>query len=468
MIRDIGLQPGIEHIRVFNKRGVVIYSANESEVGRVVDRQAEACYQCHETGQPLQHLDTDERTRIFQSSNGHRVLAGIAVVYNEPACWTAACHAHRPDQKVLGVFDIGVSLQHADELIARSFRKLLLFGLGSALLICVCVGLLVQRYVGVPVRDLLQCTRSLAEGRFDCRVPALRQDEFGELAEAFNRMTEEVQNARQVLKDWADSLAREVEKKTDELRAAHEQLLRSEKLSSVGLLAAGVAHELNSPLMGILTFAHMLAKRLPEGSPERADVEVIAAQADRCSQIIRQLLDFARGTPSAPRPIDVHQVLDQSLNLVTHLAIFRNIEVRKDYADQLPLLTADPNQLEQVFVNLLMNAAEAMPQGGTLTVRTRLRKGKGGAARPATDVLEISFHDTGVGIPPEMIHKIFDPFFTSKQVGKGTGLGLAVSHGIVERHGGTIEVESTPGGGTTFTVVLPLTPPGDQPKAEGG
>jgi two-component system, NtrC family, sensor kinase len=368
------------------------------------------------------------------------------VIYNEPSCSTAACHEHPAEQRVLGVVDVGVSLADADLRVTRNTRYAVGIGALSTVAICGLVALFIHRYVSRPVGRLLECTRKVAHGDLECSICPASNDEIGHLAESFRGMTEDLRVARKELGEFTQRLEEEVARKTDDLKVAQAQIVRSEKLSSLGLLAAGVAHELNSPLMGILTFAQLLMRKAPEQSAQYKDLEVIVRQTERCSKIIRQLLDFSRENPVEIKLLDIHAVLQQAIDLVEHQALFHNIEIRRAFQTDLPPLRIDANGMQQVFLNLLINAGEAMPSGGCVVLRT-------GAAGPGA--IKIVFDDTGSGIPPENLSRIFDPFFTSKDVGHGTGLGLAVTYGIVERHGGTIEVESTVGVGTTFTITLP-------------
>lgn len=240
--------------------------------------------------------------------------------------------------------------------------------------------------------------------------------------------------------------AAELEKAYKELQQLQDQLIQTEKMASLGKLAAGVAHELNNPLTGILTFAHLLLKKTPEDDPLREDLEVIVTEATRCKRIVQGLLDFARQREPEKSPTDINKVIEDSLSLVENQASFQNIEIIKELKPDLPKIMVDVNQIQQVFMNIILNAAEAMPQGGYLTISTQVVNG----------FIEIKFIDTGCGIPQENIGRLFDPFFTTKEAGKGTGLGLAVSHGIVTKHQGRIEVESQVGKGATFTVKLPI------------
>jgi two-component system NtrC family sensor kinase len=444
MINEVGQQEDIDHVRILNKQGAIIYSSNPNEINQIVDRTAESCNQCHRAEEPLQKLETSERTRLFEAEAGHRTLAAIAVIANEPSCWTAACHVHPQDKSILGVLDVGVSLEKADNRVAQTKQKQILFGIFSTAAICALVGFFIDRSVVRPVNRLLDCTKSIAAGNLDCCIDSPRSDELGRLVDSFREMTVDLKEAQEGLKNWAANLEVEVAKKTHDLEVAQAQVIRSEKLSSLGLLSAGVAHELNSPLMGILTFAQLVRDKMPDDSSERDDLEVIITQTERCATIIRQLLDFSRENTPEKKIRDVNPLLDRCLHLVEHQALFHDIEIVKNLSSSPLHVLMDAGQMQQVFLNLLVNAGEAMPTGGTLTITTRSNGEK----------VEIVVCDTGTGIPPHDLTKIFDPFFTSKEVGKGTGLGLAVSYGIIEKHGGSIEVESTVGQGTTFTISL--------------
>jgi two-component system NtrC family sensor kinase len=456
-IEEIGQQPGMEHVRIFNKEGVIVYSSDGQEINRVVDRTAEGCNQCHDSEQPLTTLESPQRSRVYDSPHGFRTLAAIEVIYNEPSCWNAVCHAHNQEQKLLGVIDVGVSLQDADQRVARTTRDTIIWGVISTCIVCGLGMLLIHRLVNRPVQRLLVSTQRVAQGDLDVAIPVTSDDEIGQLTRSFVEMTEKLKTAQRQLQGWAQKLEEEIDSKTRDLKSAQAQIIRSEKLSSVGLLAAGVAHELNSPLTGILTFAHILAKHMPDGSDEQQQLRIIAKQAERCATIIRQLLDLSRERLPERKLHDLHGILEQSIALVEHQPRFRTVEIRRDFDRSIRHVLVDAGQMQQVFVNLLVNAGEAMPEGGQLAIRTRkLSAVKVSHAGGDGDAVQIVFSDTGVGIPPENIPKIFDPFFTSKDVGQGTGLGLAITHGIIEGHGGSIAVDSTPGEGTTFTITMPL------------
>lgn len=232
------------------------------------------------------------------------------------------------------------------------------------------------------------------------------------------------------------------------LRENEERLIQAEKLTSLGQLAASIAHEINNPLAGVLVYTKLLSKKIASDNFEKKEVldqlSKIETEVGRCSGIIRNLLDFARQSMPTLRPVDVNQVLEQVLSLVGHQAQLQKVEVVKEFRPSLPPVLADFNQLQQVFTNLTLNAIQAMPNGGTLRLRTSV----------VDSEVRVDVQDTGCGIPKENFKKLFTPFFTTKEKGKGVGLGLAVVHGIIERHKGRVEVQSEVGKGSTFSVFL--------------
>jgi len=224
-----------------------------------------------------------------------------------------------------------------------------------------------------------------------------------------------------------------------------EQLQHSEKMASIGLLAAGVAHEVNTPLAGISSYAQMLRGQVGKDDKKAELLEKIEKQTFRASKIINNLLNFARSSPAEFESLDVNKILLDVLSLMEHQLERAHIKVRQELASELPPVRGNENRLQQVFFNLLLNAKDAMPRGGWLTLATQSEE----------DTVVVEVRDTGHGIPKEHVRRIYDPFFTTKGLGRGTGLGLSVSYGILQEHGGAIFVESDPGKGTTFQVALP-------------
>ena len=419
-ILTIGAQEGIEKVRLFNATGTIMFSSDPAEIGRSVDKRAEACDACHAAGQPLQRLGMKERSRIYRGGNGHRVLGMIRPIHNEAACWNAACHAHARDDAVLGVLDVNLSMAEADRQIAHDRRRLALLLLLAIAASSLLLWALSDRLIWRPVAALIAGTRRVAAGDLHTTLPATARHELGDLARAFNDMTRQ-------------------------LGEAQRQLTQADKLASVGRLAAGVAHEINNPLTGVLTYASFLQKR-SGGDPEtQRDLEVIVRETKRCREIVRGLLDFARQSPPERRPTDLNEVVRHGVAIVMNQLAIDRVALQLDLAPDLPPVPADANQIQQVVVNLLINAADAIGErGGAIQVRTRA----------VDERAELIVEDSGQGISREAIDHLFEPFFTTKGT-RGTGLGLAVTWRIVESHGGGIQVESEVGHGTRFTVRLP-------------
>jgi len=457
IIEAVSRARGIEKIRILSRDGLVISSTLPAEVGTRVDKTAEACYSCHQSGQPLRQIPGPDRSRIYRSEVGHRILGTIDVIRNEPACWTASCHAHPEQTTVLGVLDIAYSLAAVDTQERRDMLAVAGLAAGLVLVIFLSVTYLVRREIYLPLADLEEGAQLVSAGDRRHVIPVRRHDEIGHLAESFNAMTVALGRSERDLEGWAHTLEQRVEEKTAALRLAEAKAAHADKLASVGLLAAGIAHEINNPLTGVLTFAHLVRDRLPAGSGEAEDIDIIIRETKRCASIIRRLLDFAREKQPEMANADLNQAIRETVQLVEHQVGFQNVTFVWEI-EPLPPVWMDGNQMKQVFMNIVVNAKEAMEGAGTLTIRTRLLPTFVATApgRRAGPAIEAVFTDTGCGIPKGDLVRVFDPFFTSKEPGKGVGLGLSVSYSIVRAHGGTIEVESEVGRGTSFRIVLPV------------
>lgn len=548
-IRRIGQQESIDRIRVFNKTGEIIYSSEEADIGKMVDKQAESCYRCHSAGQPLEHLEMQERTRVFSPGpDSPRLLGIINPIYNAPSCWTAACHAHPETQTVLGVLDVTIPLTEVDRNIRSSQLAAIVLAVSVILILSLSVGLMVRWWIDRPVQELLAATRNVAGGNLAFRLTVKRDDELGMLANSFNNMT-------------------------DKLAQARLQLFQSDKLASLGRLAAGVAHEINNPLTAVLTYSSYLLKR-SQGRPEmHKDLQVIVNETIRCREIVKNLLDFARQTVPKKRKADINEIIGRAAKVIENQLALGRVQLVMDLDPALPGVTVDANQIQQVFINLMVNAGDAigdaegtikvtsgaitLPPTGVLQIKTavcrkrhelvdrkypidgkpaitlRFRKKEEtglihldpmygasehqlgdmppleegvelscpecsasllaeGERCPKCDApiyafevplkglvrgclkencgwhsweqvdsswndefVEVRVEDDGCGIPREQLPHLFEPFATTKGP-KGTGLGLAVSWGIIDNHNGKISVESEVGVGTTFVVRLPV------------
>ena len=461
IIRDVGNQGSIEKVRILSKDGTIIHSTYLPELGTKVDRKAEACVICHRSDAPLEQVPQSQRSRIFATPEGVRMLGSMDVIRNEPSCYTANCHQHSKSTSVLGVLDIVYSLDDIDRKMQTSAITMAALSLGFIIIAALSVGFFVHRLVYVPLRDLETGAVRLSTGNLEQAIPVRSEDEFGQLAASFNAMTVALRNSQSELREWGHTLEQKVEKRTQELRIAEAETARTEKLASVGLLAAGIAHELNNPLTGVLTFTSLLRKKMPDGSADAEDLDLVIRETKRCAAIIRRLLDFAREKAPEKNFTDLNRVIEDTARIIERPASFRDIEIAMDLDRTLPPVWVDADLIKQVVMNMLVNAQHAIEKEGNITVRSR-RSPEPKSPEPGMALMpmvEIAIIDTGCGIPEKNLKRIFDPFFTSKEVGKGTGLGLSVSHGIVKAHGGLIEVESRIGEGSTFRIYLPLEPP---------
>ncbi|MGE5347450.1 MAG: sensor histidine kinase [Acidithiobacillales bacterium] len=452
VMEAISRREGVEKVRIFNKEGRIMFSTAPKETGTYVDKRAESCYACHAAGLPLVRLSVPSRARIYRAPDGHRILGMVTPIYNEPSCAVAPCHVHPASQSVLGVVDVSVSLQEVDARVAEQTRRTIWLSIVCVLAIAATLGVAVRWLVDRPVWEMVTATERVARGDLKARVPVHARNELGSLATSFNEMGSSLAKGRAERLEILNSLERQVEERTEALRTAQTQLLQTEKLASLGQLSASIAHEINNPLAGILTFSKLLIRNLEEGADPTVlresllrNLRLIERETDRCRSIVRNLLDFARQRPLVLADVDVSRPLEEALSLLNHKIELQGIALEKSLASKVPV-RGDFGQLRQAFVNVLLNACDAMPAGGRLAVSSEVSAdGKW---------VEIAFSDTGPGIPPGNLTRIFDPFFTTKEM--GTGLGLSVVYGIIQKHGGDMRAQSRAGAGTTMIIRLPL------------
>jgi signal transduction histidine kinase len=297
-----------------------------------------------------------------------------------------------------------------------------------------------------PIMKLRDAAGEIGKGNLDTKIEILSKDEIGELAVSFNRMTEDLKESRRQIEIYSKTLEQKVEERTKELQESQKRLLQSEKMAAVGQLAAGVAHEINNPMAVILGFARGIARAVEEGEPLYLPARSIEREAERCKNIVRDLLMFSRAGKRDVAKEEMNAIVDETLLLVRSGAKAKSVRIETNFGANLAAIMVDKNQIQQVIVNICNNAMDAMSEGGVLTITTR----QGG------DYVETEIADTGAGMTEEVRRHIFEPFFTTKPLGKGTGLGLSISYEIIERHNGRIEVTSGLGRGTTFRIMLPV------------
>jgi len=335
----------------------------------------------------------------------------------------------------VGMLYVGVlEAKYAD--MRRKALSILVLITVAGMALAVGLGYLVADKIMRPVHRLIAASQKVSEGNLSPEIGPISRDEIGVLQNTFKNMIVSL------------------EERDRRRRAESEnRLLQSEKQASIGRLAAGVAHEINNPLTGVLTYTHMLLRRRDIGDDIRSDLETIAQSTERVRKIVKGLLDFSRQTKLDREPTDVNRLVDSTVSLIENQALVKGLSIKFNPGENLPVLTLDRNQVQSVLFNIIMNALDATEPGGKLTISTGISLS---ARDDGKKGVEIAVADTGCGIAPEDLDKLFDPFFTTKEVGQGTGLGLAVSYGIVQRHGGTIRVQSEAGRGSTFTIWLPV------------
>ncbi len=459
---SIGTQPGIVRLRIYDEQGLVVYSTDKAEIGHSVDKKAEACFACHQEGQPLTRLNRPDRVRVFREPTGGRVVGVINAIDNEPACYNAPCHYHPSNQQILGVLDVDVSLKDVDSTIAGLRNRALIGVAFNVLIVALVAFLFVFILVDRPLKAVMAGTRRVADGDMDHPILVRSRDELGALAQSFNDMTRRLKEAMEVVRHYNRTLQSKVEEKTAELRQAQEHMLRIDRMATVGRLTAVIAHEINNPLSGIRTYAKLLQKRAIKepgvGEEEHRYLELIESEATRCGEIVNSLLQFSRKSPIKLEPQDISGLTAEALRLVRHRLDLQSVTVNTHLQERLPRIHCSGQQVIQALLAVFINACEAMPSEGTLIVSTGSEEGEKG--------VWVRVEDTGVGIDSETLEHIFEPFFSTKEEVHGVGLGLAVVYSIVQRHGGRIDVESTVGKGSEFTLHFPVLPPqaGASPK----
>jgi two-component system, NtrC family, sensor kinase len=464
IVTAVGLEPGIEGIRIINKDGQVIFAARSEEIGRRFSMREEACAQCHDhNGLVIRGAEQGHSYRVFTKPGGGRVLSLSTVIRNGPHCSDASCHAHPATKRVLGIMDTEMSLAEVDRSALESRNRFVTLSLVAVLVVALVSGGFIWRFVRLPAKRLIEGMELASAGSLDLRLDVHSHDELGQVAGAFNAMMEELARARKEITEWSDTLEAKVKEKTADLERAHKRMVAVEKLASLGNLSASVAHEINNPLEGILTFAKLSIRRiqrlqLPAEAVGSlcADLELVAEEAQRCGDIVKNLLVFARQAPAMFQSATLSTIVRRCALLVKHYAEQHKVALTLHLSPDDTLI-CDPGQIQQVLMVLMVNGIEAISarpvpsQGGELRVES--------STAVDGDMVIVKVTDAGVGIPDEILGNIFEPFFTTKTEGKGVGLGLSIAYGIVQRHRGTIEVETVPGQGSVFTLMLPRTQP---------
>ena len=443
VMRTIALKQGIDRIRMYNGSGQVVFSTQPD------DRSPAS----------LAPVALASKVQIQRAANGHRRLEMLTPIYNERACSQAECHAHPAGLKVLGGLDLALNLESVDREVSNMKFRVLLVTAVEITLISLFIIFFMRQFLGRPIEKLIEGFKAVSQMELDRPLDiAPGSEELGELARSFDIMRDRLRTAMGELNQFAQNLESKVEERTRQLQAAQKKLLQSDRLASLGQLSASVAHEINNPISGVLNLSMLMQRMLKDDGipPNRIEefrkyLAQVTNETARVGRIVSDLLAFSRRSKPQRTPADLSRLVNTTLSLVQHKMKLNNVTVETDFAEGMPAVQCDASQIQQVILNLLLNAAEATQSKNERRVHVSMSS-EGGEVRLAVS-------DNGEGIPPENLSKIFDPFFTTKSEGKGVGLGLAVSYGIVQAHGGDIEVKSQLGMGTTFVVSLPVEPP---------
>jgi len=350
--------------------------------------------------------------------------------------------------KIIGMLYVGILEAPYIELRNRVVLNFMVVAVVTLILL-VCIAFFTAIKTVKPLKILMNATKKIAKGELNYRVNIESRDEIGQLGDSFNHMAIDLEKVTQKYQSLNRTLEDRIKEKTRELEEAHAQLIQSEKLSSLGRMAAGVAHEINNPLTSILINAHLLSEEIINQGNTPEYIKIIIDETTRCSQIVKDLLHFSRQTESSKTPADINEVIDKTISLLKNQIVLNKVKINKNLASPLPDIIMDTNKIGQVFTNIILNAMDAMPKGGEIKITSKM------ASNDNYSYLEITFQDNGCGISRQNLGKLFDPFFTTKGT-KGTGLGLSVSYGILQQHGGDIDIQSEEGVGTNVTIILPV------------
>ena len=457
-IKRLAEAPEIAAIRIYDKQGTIAMSAWPEEIGQRAALESATCRTCHQQG--IRRGDTVlKRIGLERVDVSPDTLRHLSVIENDASCSTAACHAHPPDQRVLGVLDLEMSMTPLHAAVRTAQWQFVWATLLLLLIVGMVAAVFIRRVVQRPVNQLYEGTRRIAEGDLETRIQVCGRDELARLAEAFNLMVADLNAARREITEWSQKLEEKVVEKTAELNRIQRYSLHMEKMASLGKLSATVAHEVNNPLSGMLIYTRLVRRELQEQPlPDDVREELcrhlssVETECSRCGDIVQNLLLFSRRAGAAMASVDLNEIVERSLMLVRHHLELNRIKLHCELLAGDSRITADPGQIQQALVALLVNAVEAMSGLNDRFTALSVR------LQGSPDEVRIDVADSGMGIPADVLPQIFEPFFSTKEAEKGVGLGLAVVYGIVQRHGGRIEVESEIGQGTTFHLWLPRRP----------
>ncbi|MGF7139993.1 ATP-binding protein [Roseimarinus sediminis] len=457
----INTMSGIDEVNLYDHNNQLVYTSFSPENAGHSDPD---CISCHANlaemfpgvEKSYRIIDMKSGCDMNLSDTDHRQLLIHSPVFNQPSCYTSSCHYHSADEKVLGALIIKAPLDDLDNAVSRSSSE---FFILAILITGLLTGLLIyftRRNIQQPLSKLIDASVAVANGDHTQRMK-IKNNELSDIqmvSSAFNNMLDKLQAANIELENWSQQLEYKVQKKSEELSAAQNELIHIERIASLGKLSASVAHELNNPLSGILVYAKLISKQFVNSEvphPKRESIlrnlKFIENETKRCGDIVKGLLDFSRKEQDSFEEDHIHIILKETYKIVAHSVKIANIAFVSDFKAGNDLISCNQGQIKQAFVALLVNAIEAIGNNGEMMLST---------SNPDSNSLLVSLSDTGSGIDENDLPHIFEPFFSTKHQTSGIGLGLAIVHGIIQNHNGKIEVNSKVGQGTTMSISLPL------------
>jgi two-component system NtrC family sensor kinase len=459
IIDVINTLPNIDEVNLYDGKNYLVYGS----FSLYDDLSNPDCINCHNDMNSL-FPPTEKSYHIFDKDSKcesttfdkHRQLLIRTPIMNEPSCSTTECHAHDPEERILGSLIIKMPLRQLDTAVQKSSIDFYVMAIISSIILLGLLILLTTRKIKKPLNALIKASKDVASGQFNTRIDIGNNqlDDMRLVAVTFNDMLDNLQQATIELENWSQQLEYKVLKKTELLRSAQNELIQLERIASLGKLSASVAHELNNPLSGILIYTKLIAKQLSNVELYASKKEsmlkhlsFVESETKRCGDIVRGMLNFSKKEQDNMVVLHLHQILAETYDLMSHPVKMTGISFITDFTATKDLIKCGANQIKQACVAIIMNASEAVSENGEIIMRTK---------NPDENTVSIEISDNGVGITEEVLLHIFEPFYTTKQGVSGIGLGLAIVHGIVQRHDGKIEVNSEPGKGTTISIILPL------------
>lgn len=453
----INQMPGIEDVNMYDAQNNLAHSS--SYVGNDHYHNPN-CKDCHDNlnemfpriEKSFRIINVDSDCEMCEQEQDHRMLMIKTPILNEPSCYTNACHAHQETEELLGSLIIRIPLNDLDASVQKT---LFIAGLITLLLVSFLM-IFTRRQIRRPLKDIIRASEAVAIGDRNVRLttPPNQLNDLRMVSSAFNKMLDNLQAATAELENWSQQLEYKVQKKSEEISEIQNELIHIERIASLGKLSSSVAHEINNPLSGVLTYTKLVHKQLRKLELDEEEKEsmlrylsVIEDETKRCGDIVKGLLDFSRSDKVDFKPYHVHRLLKETYTLIEHQMKIENILFQTDFSATRDIILCNGNQIKQAGIALLMNASEAIQDNGIILIRTR---------NPDDEHILIEITDNGAGIAREDIPHIFEPFFSTKDKASGIGLGLAIVHGIVQNHSGKINVDSELGKGTTFSIQLPV------------